>query len=533
MTSKLLEPRQHPSTAHGSRAVRERHRAASTLQQALRALAIALLGMALPQATYATPSHPEQVLDAIVELDIKKARELLSDRADAPTLPLERARLAMYTGDCEAALAVLSAPTVSATHEGADLLAVATTCAGATAGALTVKDEAAGVHVRLQDSRDKALVPFIVEVAEKARNAMRRDLGVDLPRPLRIDLVRDTFSLSAVTGLPVTAAETTGTLAVARYGRVTMISPRATRLGYGWEDTLAHEITHLALARATRDRAPLWLQEGIAKREETRWREVRPGDGQPSSETIAYQAMVDGRSVGIDKLGQSIAMLPTPEAASIAYAEVQSFVEYWIAQNGEAALRLLFADLKGLASPTADAALRSVSGYDVTEWNQKWRHHLRNNPPKTQSEPQSTGEALNTQALARWVRLTDLLYDRGHSEAALQAIEPALVPAGHVASIRWRAARAGLSAGHRDRARQLLGGVEEIDIVHGAWFALRGRFLEQDRQGAEATQAYALGLAVDPLFDEVACHGRSRREKFSSPSKSEEALCAAARQIVR
>src|SRR5690606_5446502 len=150
------------------------------------------------------------------------------------------------------------------------------------------------------------------------------------------------------------------------------------------------EITHLALARATRDRAPLWLQEGIAKREETRWREPRPGDGQPSAESIAYHAMMNGRSVGIDKLGPSIAMLPTPEAASIAYAEVQSFINYWIEQNGDAALKLLFADLKGLGSLNPDAALRSVSGYTLEEWNIKWRLHLAQHAPAT-SQPNLHG----------------------------------------------------------------------------------------------------------------------------------------------
>jgi len=499
----------------------------------LRGLLLAACCLGLPQSSRAAAS-PGRVLDAIVELDVTRARELLDEHSDSPAMPLERARLALYMGDCEGAQAVLVGAGAGVMREGVDLLAVATACAGATAGALIVKDDKAGVHVRLQDGRDEVLVPFIVQVADRARAAMQRDLGVDLPRPLRIDMVRDTFSLSAVTGLPVTAAETTGTLAVARWGRVTMISPRATRQGYGWEDTLAHEITHLALARATRDRAPLWLQEGIAKREETRWREARPGDGQPSPESIAYHAMMNGRSVGIDKLGPSIAMLPTPEAASIAYAEVQSFINYWIEQNGDAALKLLFADLKGLGSMNPDAALRSVSGYTLAEWNIKWRSHLAQQPPPT-TPPNFRGvpEGLNGQSLARWVRLTDLLHEQGHYHAASKAIAPALEPAGSLALVRWRAARASLAEGQPDRASELLGGVSDIDILHGAWFALRGRFLERSGATNEAKVAFDLGLSVDPLFDEVACHGRARHEKFAPPSAPQDQLCRAARQIVR
>ena len=498
--------------------------------RALLTLVVIGCGVLLTQVGRATGDGPESVMDAIVELDVARASQLLSDKRRGPAMPLERARLALYLGDCDAAQAVLSGPSVRSTHEGADLLALATSCAKATAGALVVRDDEAGVHVRLQDARDEVLVPFIVKVASKARAAMLRDLGVDLPRPLRIELVRDTFSLSAITGLPVEAADTTGTLAVARWGRVTMMSPRATRLGYGWEDTLAHEITHLALARATRDRAPLWLQEGIAKREETRWREPRPGDGEPSADSIAYRAMVSGRSVGIDKLGPSIAMLPTPEAASIAYAEVQSFVNYWIRENGDEALKLLFADLKGIGSNTADAALKSVSGYTLAEWNLKWRAQLgkTTKPAPAKEQPQIQG-----QSLARWVRLTDLLHERGHFGAASKALAPALEPAKGLATVHWRAARAALADQRPQDAREALGGVSDIDILHGAWFALKGRFEEEDSTLEAAKSSYDLALSVDPLFDEVACHGRMRHENFSSKSREQEALCRAAREITR
>ncbi len=96
-----------------------------------------------------------------------------------------------------------------------------------------------------------------------------------------------------MTGLPEQAARTTGTVAVAKWGRVTMISPRATDRGYPWLDTLAHEMTHLALSRGTRDKAPLWLQEGVAKREETRWRIEEPLDDVPAIDAVA--------AVGIEK----------------------------------------------------------------------------------------------------------------------------------------------------------------------------------------------------------------------------------------
>ena len=285
---------------------------------------------------------------------------------DSAPLALERARLSIYVGDCDAASATLA--TLTGVKEAAPLADLARNCARATAGSLVIEDAKRGLWIRLQDAEDRVLVPLLSDVAERARAGIERDMGVVMPRPLRIDLVRDLFSLSAVSGLPLTAAETTGTVAVARWGRVNMISPRAAQGGFPWEDTLAHEITHLALTRATRDMAPLWLQEGSAKRQESRWRPPRPFDGEPPPDVIARDALLSGESVGVDKLGPSIAMLPSADAASIAFAEVSSFVDYWIRENGKPALMLLFADLKGLGRTDASAALESVSGYDLPGW---------------------------------------------------------------------------------------------------------------------------------------------------------------------
>src|SRR4029078_3530178 len=103
---------------------------------------------------------------------------------------------------------------------------------------------------------DRALVPMLVDVASKMREVLAKDLGVELLKPLRIDLLRDQFTLAEMTGLPEEAARTTGTVAIAKWGRVTMISPRATSNGYPWLDTLAHQMNHLALFPHTRDTEP-------------------------------------------------------------------------------------------------------------------------------------------------------------------------------------------------------------------------------------------------------------------------------------
>jgi hypothetical protein len=479
----------------------------------------------------------ERVANAVTELDLEGARRLLEKaEADSPALSFERARFALYLGDCDAASAVLSSPLLAGAPQAAPLAELAGACARATAGATLVERSAEGISIRLQDERDRVLVPFIADIASRARAAVRRDLGVELPRPLRIDLVRDLFSLSAVSGLPLTAAETTGTVAVARWGRVTMISPRATALGYPWEDTLAHEITHLALSRATRDAAPLWLQEGIAKRQETRWRSPRPFDDDPNHDRVAREALRAGKSVGIDQLGPSIAMLPTPDAASIAFSEVASFVAYWIGENGDAALRLLFADLRGLGAEGTDQALRSVSGYDLTAWVRLWQNELLKTHERA-PERRSRSARGEPKELLRRARLGDLTASRGHFAAALVELEPALTRASSEPGLRWRAGRSALLGGDAARASRLIGALEDVSAAHGGWFALHGRLRREAGDPAAAEASFSMALSLDPLSEDVACEGalRARGAADAPPpaDRSRRELCEAARALPR
>jgi hypothetical protein len=496
------------------------------------ALALALGSL----AAWALPAPPaaSNVSDAITEIDLARAQQLL-ERAtgDATLLALQRARLSIYAGDCDVAAAQLSAPTLTESKEGATLAALAKSCSRATVAGFMVEDQKQGISIRFQDDADRVLAPYLIETATKARNAVAADIGIALLEPLRIDVVRDLFSLSAVSGLPLQAAETTGTLAVARWGRVIFLSPRAAPLGFPWQDTLAHEITHLVVTRASRDRAPLWLQEGVAKREESRWRPARPFDEPDWADRTARQALRNGTSVGLDQLGPSIAMLPTPEAATTAFAEVASFVKFWLGEVGTPALGLLLLDLRKTGDESADPALRSVSGYALSEWNQIWREALREAPPRDpREELERPAPMKDAMRLVRAVRLGDLLAERGHAPAARLEYTSALEAAPSEPALRYRLARANLLVGDEPGFRESLGAREKMRSAHGGWLALESRALRADGRQTEAAAASEHALSLDPLLEDVACEGAVRAPGGSAPlpvDGSRRALCEAAR----
>ncbi|MRG94048.1 hypothetical protein [Polyangium spumosum] len=466
--------------------------------------------------------------DATLELDVAAARKILDGADTSDTaLALETARLLLYEGDCDGAVTVLSRPDLTNRPEAMELGDVSRGCARATAGTLTIRDDR--IIVRLQDDEDRALVPLIVDVALRARDNLAKDLGVELPLPMRIDLVRDQFTLAAMTGLPEEAAQTTGTVAVAKWGRVTMISPRATVNGYAWLDTLAHELTHLALTRGTRDKAPLWLQEGVAKRQEVRWRDAEPLDDFPPVDVVARVGLDKGLGVELDKIGPSIAMLPSAEQAQVAFAEVASFVRYWAREAGEEALPQLVVRLKAAeSSKDFEQAIAEVSAADFQTWVKRWRAHITGLPKDLPPDLEPGAMPANVKEIAQRIRLGELLQGRGHARAASieRARAHALVP--HEPSVRCHLAESLLAMGDTQNAAPLVERIEDVHNRFGRWHSLNG-LLHPDP--IDLDRPFRFGIALDPLEPAVACEEKVAPELPKDPIRA--AICEAARRVPR
>jgi hypothetical protein len=480
----------------------------------------------------------------IAGLDFAQAHEELAD-ADArdPRVALAKARLAIDELDCDAAATILADTDVEKVDEGGQLADMAKGCQRVTAALVVDRDDARGIEVRWQDEHDRALAPRLFETVAAARAALTRDLGVDWPRPTRVVVVRDLLSLSAMTGLPYESAQTTGTLAVAKWGRVTMLSPRASRHGYSWRDTVAHELTHLAVTRATRDRAPLWLQEGIAKRQETRWRDPGPFDDRPPPNAVVLEGQRLKLDLALDKLGPSIAMLPTAEQAMVAYAEVTSFVRFYADTEGPSALTKLLGACRVAAD--TDAALMAASGADLKGWDVRWQAAVSAEAPRWSDVPRSAiglddrggepGHAAKWSQVRDKSRLADLLLASDHFSEALDELAQ-LAQTGSAesqlagdASLRWMRARALEGAGRRAEGAPLVADAKDILAPYAPWWALRGRWLRLAGDEAGAHGSFEASLAEDPFEPEAACETTDAVGRPPELTESKAPLCAAAR----
>jgi hypothetical protein len=487
---------------------------------------VVLLGSVGVAAADAGPADRARALTT--ELDTAEATRVLAgaEPNDTPVV-LERARILLYDGDYDGAVELLSRSDLARTDEGAALAAIANACARSTAGTVRTEDDASGVSIRFQDEDDRVLAPLLSRVVAQAREALARDLRVLLPRPLRVEIVRDLFTLSAMTGLPESAAETTGTVAVAKWGRVTLLSPRAVPEGYPWADTLAHELAHLAQTRATTDRAPLWLQEGVAKREETAWRDRRPLDDFPGSDKLAAVGMDRGLGRDIGKLGPSIAMLPSPDHALVAFAEVTSFVRFWVSETGDQALPELLLHVRVAPQGDVDRAMQAVTGVSLAEWNARWLLYLKGVSRELPADGPLGRGPPRASEVRRASVLGALLEARGHHAAAAKVLGPASRIAPFDAALRHDLAQALYAAGRGAEADELIARTEDVHSEYGPWLALHARYLEERGAEAESKLAWDTAVQIDPFNSEVACQ---RKLPPELPEENERAaLCRVAR----
>ena len=225
-----------------------------------------------------------------------------------------------------------------------------------------------------EPGRDEVLVNHAEETLEAAYREIGADFGYFPPEPVRVEIYPRTRSLANVSSLSQEAIETSGTVALCKYNRLMVTSPRSMMRGYGWRDTLSHEYVHLVIQRLTGTRVPIWLHEGLAKFEESRWRGERRGLP-PSNQDLLARRLEADDLVTFEQMHPSMALLPSQEDTGTAFAEVYTVIEYLTQAHGDEAIRsLVWAIHEG---QDVEEAVETVTGHRFSSFVDRWERHLR------------------------------------------------------------------------------------------------------------------------------------------------------------
>jgi tetratricopeptide (TPR) repeat protein len=387
--------------------------------------------------------------------------------------------------------------------------------------------ESAHFVVHTRPGKDALLVPYALEALERAYAALTQDLGYSPPAKVRVEVYETAQALARVSPLTVAEIKASGTIALCKYNRLMITSPRALLRGYAWLDTLSHEFVHYLVTRKGRNSVPIWLQEGLAKFLETRWRGA-PGQAVDEMSTaLLTRAARDHKLIPFAAMHPSIAKLPTQEMAALAFAEVESSIKLLHQRGGQQALTELVA---AMANGFSDEnAVAQAYGKPFAQFEQEWRADLLK--PRREPATQAPGSARPLAArklifkedakkkgaaaepgeerptdpeAKRAVRLGEIFFARRRwAAAALEYGKARARLSREVPLLARRYAFAQIQLGRMGEAESALAAAVSRDPQDEAAQVLYARVLEKRGEYAKARGALDAGISVDPFDPEL------------------------------
>jgi tetratricopeptide (TPR) repeat protein len=446
---------------------------------------------------------------------------LVASSPDEPEVKFLSAHLAYLEGDYDGALKMLDAigDAARVKSEVADLKQLVSRTRAVVKG--FAQRESVGGHfvIFYPPGRDEVIVDWALEALEAARERIGADLGYLPPEKVRVEMVSRPRDLAQLSTLGERDIETSGTIALCKYNKLMVVSPRATIFGYPWMDTLAHEYTHFILTRATADRTPIWLHEGLAKFQEVRWR-GEPGEGGlgRSLEHLLAAALRRHRLITFEQMHPSMALLPSQEAAATAFAEVYTIVAWMHKKVGYEGIRAILTKIRDGKSERR--AIAEVMGGTFESVEVAWKRHLRTLGLK--ADPQSRMhrlrfgrgeidqenaglEAVTEEKARKFARLGGLLRTRGRLAAAATEYEKARAAAPDDMFVGAKLARTYLELDQFQKAVDVAAPLSLKDPEDVGPQATLGAAYLRLGDAANAEKHLLMALRVSPFDPSVRC----------------------------
>lgn len=307
--------------------------------------------------------------------------------------------------------------------------------------------ETENFSIRYREGRDKVMLFFLPDMLEQiyARYSALFDYQRD--EKIIVELMPNHQLFSYASALTRKQIETTGTIALCVENRLVALTPRRVAAGYYWPDVIAHEFVHYILTKLSRDRVPLWMQEGVAKYFESRWDPEGAPPLDSSMETsLALALEKDNALLTVEQMMPSFAALPTAGLARQAYAQTTTMIDYLCQEKGEETLRGIFVGLRD-QDGDMDAVMQDFLGKDFETFEGDWREWLAQQGYRKHALIEEWGVKLldedsseekvaaldaEDKRQKKHVRLGDLLLERNRYRGALKEYTKILPDTGSV-----------------------------------------------------------------------------------------------------
>ncbi len=464
----------------------------------------------------------DRAMSALQENDLEKAGAVIEPALErAPEVPAVMAAagiLRFYEQRYRESVELLEKSGARGDTGAAEILTLARSARDVTQG----YERKEGEHfvVSYPKGKDEVLVPYVLETLEAQRRILEKDLGDAPPGKVTIEFLDDTRSLARMTRGALTEEEikTSGTIAICKFNKLMVVSPKALLTGYEWLDTAAHEYVHYVLTRRTHDNAPIWLQEGIAKYEEARWRGSTSAEISPFAAALLRDAVRRNKLITFKEMYPSMAKLPSQEATALAFAEVAAAVEYIQKRGGAAGMKTVLDQVA--AGKSAEEAVASAFGEPFQKFMEGWKRYLATRPlpvggDRALRQLRFKGDAKHGGAYSEWMevpdekargfaRLGEIMREHGKWEAARVEYAKAVERVGlRIAVLADKYALAAMMAGHENDAEAALGEAASANPHYAALHVHLARLRAKRKAWPKAKEELLLANRTDPFDPEI------------------------------
>jgi cellulose synthase operon protein C len=187
------------------------------------------------------------------------------------------------------------------------------------------------IILKLQKKEAELLRPYFEDVLRRAMATYEKKYNMTLPGPVQVEVYPDHEDFAVRTmGMPGLGAQGV------TFGEVVaMDSPSGRKPGdFHWGATLWHEMSHVYILTATRNRVPRWFTEGLAVHEET---DVSPEWGDRVTPDILV-ALRDKKLLPVVQLDRGFVRPDYPAQVLVSYFQAGRICDYIQSRWGDAKL---------------------------------------------------------------------------------------------------------------------------------------------------------------------------------------------------
>jgi tetratricopeptide (TPR) repeat protein len=371
--------------------------------------------------------------------------------------------------------------------------------------------------ISLDEKQDDVLRDYLIDSLEKTYRVMAQQYGFQPSEKIRVEVFPNAKAFYLVTTLSARDIEVAGAVGIAQFNKLMMLSPRALVHGYRWLDAISHEYMHYLVLKLTKNKAPIWFHEGMAKYEETRWRN---GPSYLSSfyQTLLARALSEGKLIRFDQMEPSLVSLENPEDVQLAYAEAASAIEFILMRSGYDGLQKVMHQMASANQKGAGKAIQEAFGFPFSEFEETWKgflsskgykeivgvygHRYKIKEGKYDEERMDTDEIKSLVAKNK-AHLGDLLKERGRIEAAVLEYRRALEESRDSVTIMKKLSYALTTMARYEEALELLRRAKDLSSDHPSIFTALGQTYLKLKRAREARDSFQEAIQINPFDPEA------------------------------